>query len=237
VVSAIDRAGHPRAGEDAGTVSGGAPLGVPLSSDWPDQADVVIDFSLPEAASECIRQCRRRRLPLVLATTGLTPQQMHELHTAADEIPVVWSPSMSPAVNLTFRLAQQTAAALREIPGGVDVEIIERHHRHKIDAPSGTALRFGELIASELGTAIQHQYGRHGETGARPHDQIGFHAIRGGDDVGQHTILFLMQGERVELHVAASSRDSYANGALLAARWLVGQPPDCYSMADVLGLK
>jgi 4-hydroxy-tetrahydrodipicolinate reductase len=237
IVAALERSDHPRLGEDAGTIAGIPPIGIQLQSEWPPHTDVVIDFSLPEAAYECVRHCQRRRFPLVLATTGLNPAQVQLVKLAAEDIPIVWSPSMSPAVNLVFRLAQQTAAALRGIPGGVDVEIIERHHRHKIDAPSGTAIRFGQLIAAELGESIDHQHGRHGETGARPRHQIGYHAVRGGDDVGQHTILFLMQGERVELHVAASSRDAYANGAVLAAKWLVGQPPDCYSMAQVLDLQ
>jgi 4-hydroxy-tetrahydrodipicolinate reductase len=234
--AAIERIDHPQLGNDVGLIAGAGSLGVPLTAAWPDGIGVMIDFSLPEAAIESVRHCRSKRIPLVMATTGLSAAHRQELQHASDDIPLVFSPSMSPAVNLVFRLAQQATRALRDVPGGVDIEIIERHHRHKADAPSGTALKFGELIAEQLDGDIHHRHGRHGETGQRPRSEIGYHAVRGGDDPGQHTIVFAMQGEKVELNVSASNRDCYASGAILAAKWLQGQPPGVYSMWDVLGI-
>ncbi|MCA9134297.1 MAG: 4-hydroxy-tetrahydrodipicolinate reductase, partial [Planctomycetales bacterium] len=170
-----------------------------------------------------------------VATTGLDEAQTALLQTAAQAIPICWAPSMSLAVNLTMRLAQQAARALKQVPQGVDVEIIERHHRFKEDAPSGTALKFGEIIAQEMGIT-QHVHGREGQCGARGRDEIGYHAVRTGDDPGQHLIVFGMLGETIELRVAASNRDSYAQGALAAAKFLVGKSPGLYNMFDVLGL-
>ncbi len=142
---------------------------------------------------------------------------------------------MSLAVNLTMRLAQQAAKALKNVPQGADVEIIERHHRYKEDSPSGTALKFGQLIADEMGIT-NHVHGREGQVGARTRNEVGYHAVRVGDDPGQHTIIFGMLGETIELRVAASSRDCYAQGALAAAKFLVGKKPGIYSMFDVLGM-
>ena len=148
---------------------------------------------------------------------------------------------MSLAVNLTMRLAQQVTAALKNLASGVDIEIIERHHRFKADAPSGTALKFGQIISTELerdaNVAVEHVHGREGQTGARTRNEIGYHAVRVGDNPGEHTIIFGMQGERIELTVAASNRDCYATGAIAAAKWLQIKPAGLYDMFDVLGLK
>ena len=236
LVSAIEGGGHALLGQDAGVVAGLSPLGVSLAADWPDGCDVVIDFSLPHAVDDCLRKSVSSTTPLVMATTGLSDDQKAALSTAAQSIPIVWAPSMSLAVNLTMKLAQQITETLAGVAGGIDVEILERHHRFKADAPSGTALRFGELIAEKMDGDVTHLHGRHGETGQRTRNEIGYHAIRIGDNPGEHTIAFGMLGERIELNVAASNRDCYASGALAAAKWLLGKPSGLYSMFDVLGL-
>jgi len=244
LVSAIDHPNHPKIGQDAGTVAGVRPLGVPVSASWPDAADVVIDFSLPEAIDACFERCVADGRPLVVATTGLSETQKESLAAAACSIPIVWAPSMSLAVNLSMKMAQQMTAALRDVTGGVDIEILERHHRFKADAPSGTALKFGEMIAEAMNAdePIEHIHGREGHTGQRTRNEIGYHAIRVGDNPGEHTIVFGMLGERIELNVAASNRDCYATGALAAAKWLIQgrdgslMPAGMYNMFDVLGM-
>ncbi|WP_146592830.1 4-hydroxy-tetrahydrodipicolinate reductase [Novipirellula galeiformis] len=237
IVAAIDHAGNPLLGQDAGAVAGFAPIGVPLATDWPEEVDVVIDFSLPKALDHCIESCVESSTPLVVATTGLSDEQKVKLQAAAELIPIVWAPSMSLAVNLTMKLAEQVADTLGDVVGGLDVEIIERHHRFKADAPSGTALKFGELIAKQLSDDTLHVHGREGHTGERTRNEIGYHAVRVGDNPGEHTIVFGMLGEKIELNVAASNRDCYASGALAAAKWLQGRPKGLYNMFDVLGLQ
>jgi 4-hydroxy-tetrahydrodipicolinate reductase len=235
IVAALETAAHPDLGRDAGQRAGIGQLDVPLSATLDAEADCIIDFSVPEAAGRIADLCRAHQLPLVVATTGLDESQRTAIRSAATEIPVVWAPSMSLAVNLTMKLATLAAAALRDCPHGADVEIIERHHRFKQDAPSGTALRFGELVSEALQLPRQ-VHGRHGQVGVRPRDEIGYHAVRAGDDPGQHTVVFGMLGESIELTVRATNRDCYATGALQAARFVVGQPPGLYTMFDVLGL-
>lgn len=235
VVGAIDHAEHPDQGKDAGTLAGVGEIAVPLSASLDFQADTVIDFSLPAPAMAACRACLRHKTPLVIATTGMTEEQKAEISEAAQEIPLVWAPNMSLAVNLLMKLATTAGATLRDVPGGADVEIIERHHRFKEDAPSGTALRFGELIAEAMGQT-KHQHGREGQTGQRPHDEIGYHALRSGDNPGEHTIVFGLLGETIELTVRATNRDCYALGALMAAKFVANQGPGLYSMYDVLGL-
>jgi 4-hydroxy-tetrahydrodipicolinate reductase len=236
LVGAIEHAGHPALGQDAMQLAGAKGSKIPLACDWPPSAEVVIDFSIAEAVPHVVQRCQAAKLSLVLATTGFNAETRALIASASRQIPIVWSPSMSLAVNLTMRLAQQAAAALKDVAGGVDIEIIERHHRFKADAPSGTALKFGELIVNELDGEITPQHGRSGVTGQRSRTEIGYHAIRAGDDPGQHTILFGMMGETLELRVAASNRDCYASGAIAAAKWLRGKPPGLYNMFDVLGL-
>jgi 4-hydroxy-tetrahydrodipicolinate reductase len=236
VVGAVENAKCPLLGQDAGAVAGFAPISVTLSERWPDGAQTVIDFSLPSAVLNCVQACVERGIPLVVATTGLDPEQKTALSHAAKSIPIVWAPSMSLAVNLTMKVVQQITETLKDVAGGVDIEILERHHRYKADAPSGTALRFGELIAAKLDGDIKHVHGRKGETGQRSRAEIGYHAIRVGDNPGEHTIIFGMLGERIEVNVAASNRDCYAAGALAAAKWLQGRSAGLYNMFDVLGL-
>ncbi|MFH1268374.1 MAG: 4-hydroxy-tetrahydrodipicolinate reductase [Planctomycetota bacterium] len=233
VVAALESAGHPRLGEDAGGLAGIGSTGVPLASTLDTGIDVLVDFSVPEATEAIVEVCRDKRIPLVSATTGLDEKQTAKLQAAAEQIPVLWAPNMSLAVNLTMKLSEIAAKALQD--KDADVEILERHHRFKEDAPSGTALKFGRIIAGAMGQTA-HRHGREGRPGKRPHEEIGYHAIRVGDDPGQHTVVFAMPGETVELTVRATNRDCYAQGALAAAKFLAGKPPGTYAMADVLGL-
>ena len=233
VAAAIDAPGHPRLGEDAGLLAGVKAIDVPLTDQLDAEVDVVIDFSLPAGAERIMDICRQKKIPLVEATTGLDESQMTRLREAAGEIPVLWSPSMSLAVNLTMKLTEVAARALAS--RDADVEIIERHHRFKEDSPSGTALKFGQIIANAMGQTIE-CHGRQGRPGQRQHQEIGFHAVRAGDNPGEHSIVFGMLGETIELDVRATSRDCYAAGALAAAKFLAGKPAGLYGMNDVLGL-
>lgn len=233
LVAAVDSPQHPRLGEDAGSLAGVKPLGVPLSAAISAPIDVVIDFSVPKAVDGLIDRCVRDRQAVVVATTGLEPAQIDRLRQAAQTIPVLWSPSMSRTVNLTMKLAQIAGEALRD--QDADVEILERHHRFKEDSPSGTALKFGQIVAAAMGQT-EHRHGREGRPGARPHGEIGYHAIRVGDNPGEHTVVFGLLGETIELTVRASNRDCYALGALAGAKYLHGKPAGMYGMPDVLGL-
>jgi 4-hydroxy-tetrahydrodipicolinate reductase len=237
LAAAIDSPGHARLGEDAGALAGVGTLGVKLSDQVPaaDGCDVVIDFSVPKAALALVDVCVARKLPLVLATTGFEKSDEEKIRRAAESIPLLWSPSMSLAVNLTMKLTEIAAKALAGQPGGVDVEIIERHHRFKEDSPSGTALKFGQIIADVMGQTV-HQHGREGRPGQRPRNEIGYHAVRVGDNPGEHTIIFGMLGETIELKVDATNRDAYVHGALAAAKFLHGKKPGLYGMKDVLNV-
>ena len=232
--AALEMATHPQLTEDSGIVAGEGRSGVPIASELgADGVDVIIDFSVPEGAARAVQLCLAKQIPLVMATTGLTAEQEAAIRELAQLVPVVWAPSMSMAVNLTMKLAAIAGKTLKDADS--DVEIIERHHRFKEDSPSGTALRFGAIIADEMGIT-QHQHGREGRPGPRPHDQIGYHAVRTGDNPGEHTMIFGMLGETIELTVRASNRDCYASGALTAAKFVAGKPPGLYDMFDVLGL-
>lgn len=233
ITAAIESPANPNIGQDAGLLAGVAPIQVAVSSTWPEDIHVAIDFSVPAGCQSAVKHCLSRRFPLVVATTGLEPHHVQQIRDAAQQIPICWAPSMSLTVNLTMKLVEQAAAALKSQQP--DVEIIERHHRFKEDAPSGTALKFGEIVANTLGLN-QHVHGREGQCGVRPRNEIGYHAVRVGDDPGQHTIIFGLLGETIEMRVAASNRDCYAQGALAAAKFLVNQPAGLYSMFDVLGL-
>jgi len=235
IVACFEHAGHARFGEDAGSVAGIGETGVRLAEETSAQFDALIDFSVPEGAHAAVERAVQAKAALVMATTGLEEEHKAKIRETAREIPVVWAPSMSTTVNLTMKLCEIAAEALKDIPGGADVEILERHHRFKEDSPSGTALRFGELIADKMGIT-QHVHGREGRPGARPHDEIAYHAIRTGDNPGEHTIIFGLLGETIEMTVRASNRDCYATGALQAAKFAAGKKPGLYNMNDVLGL-
>jgi len=235
VAAALEHAGHAKLDSDAGLLAGVGVLGIPLSSTLNVPVDVVIDFSTPSGAMTILPACKEQVVPLVLATTGFEAEQQERILAAAKTIPILWAPSMSLAVNLVMKLTEVAAAALKDHASGADVEIIERHHRFKEDAPSGTALKFGEIVAREMGQT-EHRHGREGRPGKRPHGEIGYHALRVGDNPGEHTIVFGLLGESFELNVRATSRDCYAHGALSAAKFLAGKPPGLYTMNDVLNL-
>lgn len=235
LAAALEAPNHPRQGQDAGEVCGLGKLGVPISAEILGKLDVIIDFSVPLGCLKIAAQCEARQIPLVVATTGLTPAQEEEVLSISQMTPLLMAPSMSLAVNIAMKLVADAGKALRNHTSGVDVEIIERHHRFKEDAPSGTALKFGEIVAGVMGQS-SHVHGREGRIGQRPRNEIGYHALRVGDNVGEHTIVFGLLGETLEVTVRGQSRDSYAAGALAGAKFLAGQPAGIYSMADVLGL-
>lgn len=225
-------------GQDAGVVAGARPLAIAITSDPGralDGADVAIDFTLPGPSLQHARQCLSLGLPLVIGTTGHDEAGRAELARIATAIPVVLAPNMSLGVNLLFRLAEIAAGALGE---DYDAEIVEAHHRHKVDAPSGTALGLGRAVARGRGKDLESiaVHARHGVTGPRPRGAVGFAVLRGGDIVGEHRLVFAGPGERLELGHMAQDRSGFARGALAAARWLAGRPPGLYSMRDVLGL-
>jgi len=225
-------------GHDAGAVAGTTPVAVSITSD-PDRAlegaDVAIDFTLPAASLAHARACLARKVPLVIGTTGHDDRARAEIAKIAESIAVVMAPNMSLGVNLLFKLAELGARAL---DAEYDIEIFEAHHRHKVDAPSGTALGLGHAVARGRGTTLDQvaEYARHGAAGPRRKGAIGFSVLRGGDIVGDHRVFFAGPGEQIELAHHAQDRSGFARGALVAARWVVGRPAGLYSMMDVLGL-
>lgn len=234
VAAAIDSASCPDLGRDAGELAGIGKIGVPITAELGDRVDIIIDFSVPTAVAGLAEVCAERQIPLVVATTGLEGKPRETVLAAAQQTAILLSPSMSLAVNLVMKLVRDAAHVLKGVAEGVDVEIVERHHRFKEDAPSGTALRFGQIVAEEM-AQTEHVHGRHGRPGPRPRAEIGYHALRTGDNVGEHTIVFGLIGETIDLSVKGHTRDSYAYGALAAAKFLAAQKAGLYSMADVLG--
>ena len=238
VTGAFERPGHPALGRDAGVVAGAGPLSVPITADpGPLLAAgrVLVEFTAPEPTLEHLRLAAARGAGAVVGTTGLQTAQVDEIRRLAARAPILLSPNMSIGVNLAFRVLALMAKALGD---DYDVEITEIHHRMKKDAPSGTAAKMAEVIAEALGRRIEDAgvYGRHGLVGERTTKEIGVHALRGGDVVGDHTVVFSTVGERLELTHRAHSRDTFAHGALRAARFVATAPPGLYSMHDVLGL-
>ena len=197
--------------------------------------DVLIDFTRPEATLDALSTCQSAGKAMVIGTTGFSDDALKVIDQASSDIPIVFAPNMSVGVNLTLKLLETTA---KVIGADSNIEIVEAHHRHKVDAPSGTALKMGEVIANALGRDLSDcaVYGREGKEGPRDRQTIGFSSIRGGDVVGEHTVTFFMEGERVEITHKASSRMTYANGAVKASQWLTNQPNGLYSMQDVLDL-
>lgn len=236
LAAALEEPDHPTLGEDVGALIGRAPVGVVVLSDPAAvQFDTVVDFTRPEGALVLVDHCRAAGTSMVIGTTGFTPSQRARVAAAANEIPVLLAPNMGVGVNLLFGLVERAARALGE---DYDVEVVEAHHRHKVDAPSGTALQLGEMAAAGRGQRLEDcgVFNRQGHTGERERGSIGFSTVRGGDIVGEHTVLFAGSGERIELTHRASSRMVFAQGAMRAAAWLPQQPPGLYDMGDVLGL-
>jgi 4-hydroxy-tetrahydrodipicolinate reductase len=237
--AATERTGSPLLGRDVGELVGLGPLGVSLVDDLEgvvDAFDLVIDFTAPAATLEHLRICREAGKRMVIGTTGLSDAQKRQLQEAGQQIGIVFAPNMSVGVNLCFKLLELAARVLGD---EADVEIIEAHHRHKVDAPSGTALRMGEVVAKVLGRDLSEcaVYGREGKTGPRDDKIIGFETIRAGDVVGEHSVWFAMEGERVEIVHKASNRMNFAHGAMRAAGWIADRAPGLYDMQDVLGLR
>ena len=238
LVGALDLASSPAIGRDAGEFLGRA-TGVTVTSDAAralERAQVIIDFTRPEGTLELIDRCAKQGVAMVIGTTGFDAAGRQTIADAAKRIPIVFAPNMSVGVNVTLKLLEVAAGLLSE---GYDIEITEAHHRHKVDAPSGTALRMGEVIAAAQGVTLDEvaTWARHGVTGERAQGKIGFSVIRGGDIVGDHTVLFAGIGERIEITHRSASRATYAQGSLRACRFLAGRAPGLYDMQDVLGLR
>ena len=238
LAAALEQAGNAAIGKDAGELAG-QPCGVRITADV-DRAlegcDALIDFTRPEGTLAHVAACRKRGVKLVIGTTGFEEAQKDVIAAASRDIAIAMAPNFSIGVNVAFKLIEVAASALKD---GFDVEIVEAHHRHKVDAPSGTALRMGEVVARALGRDLKSSavYAREGLTGERQRETIGFSTIRGGDLVGDHTVMFLGTGERIEITHRSSSRATYAEGALRSARFLMGKRTGLYDMQDVLGLK
>jgi 4-hydroxy-tetrahydrodipicolinate reductase len=233
---------HPKStliGSDAGELAGVGSLDISVVNDLNaviNHFDVLIDFTTPEATLSHLATCRAAQKRMVIGTTGFSAEQRETIEPAAQEIAIVFAPNMSVGVNLSFKLLEIAAKVLGD---DVDIEVIEAHHRHKADAPSGTALRMGEIVAETLGRDLSEcaVYGRQGKTGERDRRTIGFETIRAGDIVGEHTVMFADIGERVEITHKASSRMTFANGAMRAAQWIMQKEKGLFDMQDVLGLR
>lgn len=236
---AISRAGSDVIGRDAGEIAGIGRLDIKVQDDLSvvmDEFDALIDFTRPDISMEYIELCRKAGKTIIIGTTGYSDAQKAKMAEAAKDIAIVFAPNMSVGVNLSLKLLEMTAKVMGDY---TDIEIIEAHHRHKVDAPSGTALRMGEVIADTLGRDLKDCaiYGREGDTGERDRKTIGFSTIRAGNIVGEHTVMFADEGERVEITHKATSRMTFSNGAVRAAVWLKDQKNGLYDMQDVLGLK
>ena len=237
--AAIGHSSSPYIGGDAGELAGVGTLNKTISSQLSDVTDnfkTLIDFTRPEVTLQNLATCVANGKNIVIGTTGFSDEEKQEIQKASESIGIVFAPNMSVGVNLCFKLLDIAARVLGD---DVDIEVIEAHHRHKVDAPSGTALRMGEVVADALGRNLDEcaVYGREGVTGERDRKTSGFETIRAGDIVGDHTVMFAGIGERVEITHKASSRMTFANGALRAALWLEGQNKGLYDMQDVLDLK
>jgi 4-hydroxy-tetrahydrodipicolinate reductase len=238
IMGATERPGHPVIGKDAGVCAGGEQIGI-LVSDRIEEAafdaDVVVDFTAPVAALANAEYASKTGKAMVIGTTGFSEDEKKKLESLAKDFPSVMSPNMSIGVNVMFEVAKMLAEFLGH---GFDVEIIEAHHRFKADSPSGTALKLGEVVAEALGRDFKKvaRFERYGRIGERGKEEIGIQTIRGGDVVGEHTLIFYGVGERVEFIHRALSRDNFARGAIRALKWVVGKPPGIYTMKDVLGI-
>lgn len=235
----FERPQHPRIGSDIGELIGAGKLGLTVASgiaEVLDQCDVVIDFTSASASLDHLEQAAARGKPMVIGSTGFGTEQLEQARALAKRIPCVLAPNMSVGVNVLLKIVQDVARLLGD---DFDVEIVETHHRLKKDAPSGTAIKLGQVLAQALGRDLDQVgvFERHGLIGRRSHNEIGIQTLRGGDIVGEHTVLFAGSGERIEVTHRAHSRDNFANGAIRAAFWVVGKPAALYDMQDVLGIR
>ena len=235
---AIEREGSPVIGKEVGDVAGLAFQPVQIISDYKNSAnefDVLIDFTRPEACLEKLAFCQANNKAMVIGTTGFTDEEKNKIQAASSSIPIVFAPNMGIGVNVTLKLLELASKAIGH---SVDIEVIEAHHKHKVDAPSGTALKMGEVVANAMDKNLSDcaVYAREGITGEREEGTIGFSTIRAGDIVGEHTVMFADEGERIEISHKATSRMTFATGAVRATCWVKGQPTGLYDMQDVLGL-
>lgn len=238
LAAAVERPESSLVGTDAGELAGIGSVGVKVSGNLAEvlkDCDVIIDFTAPVATAQHLKLCREAGVAMVIGTTGMSDEQKAELDEVATHTPVVYAANYSVGVNVSIKLLELAAKVFGDT---VDIEVIEAHHRHKVDAPSGTALMMGEAIADTLGRNLKEVavYGREGHTGPRDRQTIGFETIRGGDIVGEHTVMFIGEGERVEVTHKATNRMNFAVGAVRAAAWVVGREARKYDMKDVLGL-
>jgi 4-hydroxy-tetrahydrodipicolinate reductase len=239
IAAALESPGHPSLGRDAGDLAGVGPLGVLVTDDRTavlEKCETLVDFSAPHVSVENVKACADAGKAVVVGTTGFTDAQRKEMSATGSRTRFLLAPNMSMGVNLLFSLVERVARALGN---NYDVEIVEAHHKMKKDAPSGTAAKLAEIIAHALGRDLSSVgiHGRNGMVGERTSQEIGIMAVRGGDIVGEHTVMFVTEGERIELIHRAHSRDAFARGAIQAALWLAGRPSGVYDMQDVLGLK
>ena len=237
VVGATERKTHPDIGKDAGSVCGIGKLDISITDDISniiEKGDVIVDFTTPLSTINNVNQAKAAHKPIVIGTTGLTDEEMRIVKTASSSIPILLSPNMSIGVNMVFNIVGSVA---RDLGGDYDIEIIEAHHNQKKDAPSGTAKHLADEILQAKGKSRKYRlvYGREGSIGKRPKDEIGIHAVRAGDIIGDHTVIFAGQNERIEITHRAHSRDAFAMGALRACRYIVDKSPKLYNMQDVLG--
>jgi len=235
LVAAIEKADSEAQARDAGEIAGIGHIGLPVTFDLKPTPDVLIDFTAPSSTRHWLKTCRDRKIAMVIGTTGLAEKDHAAIDVAAADIPILQAPNMSLGVNLLFRIVADVA---RRLGDDYDIEIVEGHHRHKKDAPSGTALGLTDAILAATGkdrAALVH--GRHGEDAKRKPGEIGMHALRMGDEIGRHCVYFAAEGERLELGHVATNRDTFVFGALRAAKWLAHRPPGRYTVADVLDLK
>jgi 4-hydroxy-tetrahydrodipicolinate reductase len=235
----LERLAHPLVGQDVGLVAGCGPLGLAISDNLNEViagCDVLIDFTAPKVSLKNLEACGLQKKSIVIGSTGFTSQERELAVELARDIPAILAPNMSVGVNVCFKALKDIAATLGD---DFDVEIVESHHRLKVDAPSGTAVRMGQVVAEALGRDYDKvaNFHREGITGVRTKDEIGMQTIRGGDIIGEHTVYFIGMGERIELSHRAMTRDMFARGAIRAAKWVVGKTPGLYDMQDVLGLR
>ena len=235
----LERIAHPLVGQDVGLVAGCGPLGLAISDNLNEViagCDVLIDFTAPKVSLKNLEACGLQKKSIVIGSTGFTSQERELAVELARDIPAILAPNMSVGVNVCFKALKDIAATLGD---DFDVEIVESHHRLKVDAPSGTAVRMGQVVAEALGRDYDKvaNFHREGITGVRTKDEIGMQTIRGGDIIGEHTVYFIGMGERIELSHRAMTRDMFARGAIRAAKWVVGKTPGLYDMQDVLGLR
>lgn len=239
IAGAIEREDHPSLGHDAGEVAGAGPIGLKIRDtieDFLEKADVIIDFSTPHATLLNLEKVSKKGKAIVIGTTGFSKEGEENIREISNKIPCVYSPNMGVGINLVFKIIQDIAKVIGD---EYDVEIVEAHHRHKKDAPSGTAMRMAQILASTLKRDLSEvgKFSRHGFIGERDKNEIGIQSIRAGDIVGDHTVLFGGVGERIEITHRAHSRDNFARGAVRAAIWVSNQKPGMYDMMDVLGLR